>query len=97
MMFEAMVICLICGKILQKLSRLGYNEILNTFAQLTRIVKPFLFKTAKIRQKFLRKNFFNRLGRFPSHVVCVIHVDIQNCIDGIAEKRSHGLDVGAVG
>ena len=36
-----------------------YNEVLNTFAQLTRMVKPFLFKTAKIRQKFLRKNFFN--------------------------------------
>ena len=52
------------------------NVILNIFAQLTRMVKPFLFKTAKIRQKFLRKNFFNRLGRFPSHVVCVIHVDI---------------------
>ena len=29
MMFEAMVICLICGKILQKSSHLGYNEILN--------------------------------------------------------------------
>jgi|GEM_PF-468138 hypothetical protein len=52
------------------------NVVLNLFCLLDRMVKPFLLKTAKIRQKFLRKNFFNRLRGFPSHVVCVIHVDI---------------------
>lgn len=36
-----------------------YNVVLNLFCLLNRMVKPFLFKTAKIRQKFLRKNFFN--------------------------------------
>ena len=61
---------------LQKWGSSRYNKALNLFCLLDSMVKPFLLKTAKIRQKFLRKNFFNRLRGFPSHVVCVIHVDI---------------------